>query len=947
MMKKKIIPAIILAVTFSLFASNSYGDVAAFPGAEGWGAYAMGGRGGDVYHVTTVDDVNVGSLRYGIITAGGTAETPRTIVFDVSGTIRLTAPLNIYKSYITIAGQTAPGDGICVRDYPITISADHIVIRYIRSRLGDESLTESDAISINSGNHIIMDHISASWSVDEVFSCSTANPTLSHVTVQWSIISEALWHSIHGKGTHSYGALIRGCYDAKYTYHHNLFAHNISRNPRPGNYDSTVSDGNPYWEDPCGLQFDFRNNVIYNWGGSYPGYDADLDSVCRYNYVGNWAKPGYNGTAGYLYSAACTYFKGYYTGNYFNGTYSADDWQWVYWSTSKGGWTQAQKDAYKQSVPFPTNPITTDTAVDAYTRVINHAGTSLPARDSVDTRVVNDVINGTGQVIDTQGEVGGWPTLNSAPAPTDTDQDGMPDAWETANGLDLNDASDRNDYDLDLAYTNLEVYLNSLIPPGTYTEDTAPPTPDPMTWAAEPESLSATQITMTATTAIDPGGVQYYFANITDANHDSGWQDSSTYIDSGLTTGVSYTYQVKARDLSPYNHETGWSSSASAAPQPDMTPPTPDPMTWAAEPEAILSTMITMTATTASDITGVEYYFANITDANHDSGWQDSTSYTDTGLEPETTYTYQVKARDKSPLQNETDWSSPASDTTLSPTTISPPVAYWTLDEGSGLVAHEVTGDSLLEGTLQGATPPSWAMGRFGYGLEFHGNGGAVTVPSSDAIDFGDEDFSVSLWAIQPVSFSGQYELFIKGTIGSGAFPGSGKRYELYRKDSNFRFAIDDNVTKSEVSIPTTDFCTGNWVHVVAVRDTVANQTRLYADTVLRGSTTDNTGDISQTEPLYLADGVFTPGSIDDVRIYPYALTQEQIIEIYNGAGVSNYYCTNPIISDLDENCQVDLFDYTILADEWEDGILDLNDIAEFALDWLTCNREPSGQCWQ
>jgi hypothetical protein len=1029
-----------IAVFFT--AAVSLADPLAFPGAEGWGAYALGGRGGDVYHVTNLNDDGAGSLRYGISTAGGTAGSPRTIVFDVSGTITLASKLNINKSYITIAGQTAPGDGVCLRDHYLAVNASHVIVRYVRSRLGDESLTQDDAVSIQSGFNIIMDHISASWSVDEVFSCSTSQPTLGNVTVQWCIISEALWHSIHDKGTHSYGALIRGCYDAKYTYHHNLFAHNYSRNPRPGNYDSTVSDGNPYWEDPCGLLFDFRNNVIYNWGGSRPGYDADLDSVCRYNYIGNYAKPGYNGTAGYLYSAACTYFKAYYAGNYFNGTYLADDWSKVYWDTSKGGWTQAQIDAYKQSVPFPAGPITTDTALDAYQKVLATAGDSFPFRDPVDTRVVNDVINGTGEIIDTQSQVGGWPTLNSATAPADTDQDGMPDAWEIANGLDPNDAADRNYYDLNSNYTNLEVYLYYLVESDinaptpdpmtfatapyalgptsiamvastatddahdveyyftctaggghdsgwqsgtsytdtgltsntmyTYTvkardtstahnetvesdpasattgDDNTPPSPDPMTFATAPYVDGPTSIAMVASTATDVSGVEYYFACTAGGGHDSGWQSSTSYTDTGLSAGITYTYKVKARDLSSSYNQTAYSDEASAIIAEDTTPPSPDPMTWASAPNALSSTVITMTATTATDFSGVEYYFANNTDPNHDSGWQDSPTYTDTNLTPSTTYEYQVAARDKSIHANQTGWSGQAGATTLAAVTIAPPAAYWMFDETSGSVAHDVTGSAALEGTLQGTAPPAWTAGHFGNCLTFAAGGGRVYVPSSSAIDFADEDFSVSLWAIQPVSFSGQYEVLIKGTIGSGAFPGSGKRYELYRKDAQFRFAIDDNVTKSEIQAATTDFCTGDWVHIVAVRDTATNQIRLYANGVPKGTATDNTGSISQTEPMYIADGVFDSGSIDDVRIYPYALDQDQITELYNGAEVADYFCTSQITSDLDGNCQVDLYDYAILGAAWAatPPEADITDLAGFAADWLSCNRDPADQCW-
>ncbi len=422
----------------------------AFPGAEGFGAYAKGGRGGDVCYVTNTNDSGEGSLREAIISAAG----PRTIVFAVSGLIQLQSKLEIDKNCITIAGQTAPGDGICLRDYPLIVSADHVIVRFIRSRLGDESGCESDAISISSGHNIIMDHCSASWSVDEVFSCSTARRgVLDNVTVQWSIISEALNNSIHHKGIHGYGALIRGCCGARYSYHHNLFAHNKSRNPRPGNYDS-----NPYTSDPLGLEFDFRNNVVYNWNDTRPSYDADTDSVCRINYVNNYFKAGPNGSYGHIYEANCKHFKGYYEGNYFNGGIPSDQYSMVDFC----GWSKSEINNWKQTVPFSTGPIITQTAQDAYASVIKHVGASL-ARDPVDTRVINDVIHGTGAIIDSQEQVGGWPMYKSATAPTDSDQDGMPDTWEKRMKLDADNPEDKNaDADGD-GYTNLEEYLNSLV----------------------------------------------------------------------------------------------------------------------------------------------------------------------------------------------------------------------------------------------------------------------------------------------------------------------------------------------------------------------------------------------------------------------------------------------------------------------------------------------------
>jgi hypothetical protein len=264
-----------------------------------------------------------------------------------------------------------------------------------------------------------------------------------------------LENSIHSKGAHSYGALIRGCYGAKYSYHHNLFAHNRSRNPRPGNYDE-----NTYILDPEGLLFDYRNNVMYNWGGSRPGYDGDSESVCRYNYVGNYGKPGPNSNStGYAYSAGCKHFRGYYADNYFFGEIPADQWSLV---TFSGSWTSQEKSDYKQSEPFPTGPIETDSPLEAYEKVLEHAGASK-VRDTVDARVVHEVINGTGSIIDDEDEVGSWPEYLTYDEFQDLDLDGMADAWETENGLNPEDPEDRNgDLDAD-GFTNLEEFLEAVI----------------------------------------------------------------------------------------------------------------------------------------------------------------------------------------------------------------------------------------------------------------------------------------------------------------------------------------------------------------------------------------------------------------------------------------------------------------------------------------------------
>jgi len=428
-----------------LFSQDNRGAIRAFPGAEGFGAFSKGGRGGKVYHVTTLEDEGMGSLREAV-----EAEGPRFVIFDVSGTIRLKSSLVIRNPFITIAGQTAPGDGICLRDQTFVVAADHVVVRFLRCRLGDEGQA-GDSINIVFGQHIIIDHCSASWSLDEALSSSTHRPVLSDLTVQWCFITEALNPENHG-----FGSLIRGCRGVRYSYHHNLYAHNRGRNPRPGNYDYP----NTPETDPDGLLLDFRNNVIYNWEGSHAGYNADANSVTRLNYVGNYLVPGPNSVSnGIAYKEGSPNNRGYFIGNYYNNILPADPWSVVNFDD----WNESQIAAYKQSKPFETGPIVTQEAKEAYQAVLAHGGASLPRRDAVDRRIVEDVKTGKGRIINSQKEVGGWPDLKSAPAPRDSDGDGMPDEWEKQHNLNPQDASDGPaDADGD-GYTNVEEYLNDLV----------------------------------------------------------------------------------------------------------------------------------------------------------------------------------------------------------------------------------------------------------------------------------------------------------------------------------------------------------------------------------------------------------------------------------------------------------------------------------------------------
>jgi hypothetical protein len=421
----------------------------AFPQAEGFGRFARGGRGGDVYHVVNLQDDGVGSMREGIRTAIG----PRTIVFDVSGTIELKSPLTVDKSFLTIAGQTAPGDGICLKDQMFRIkNASHVIVRYLRIRLGDQNKPPTagpDCMNTEDIDHVIFDHLSASWGIDGNHDLRRGG----NFTLQWSIYAEALNESLHEKGSHAMLASFRDLTD-NISLHHNLFASSRERHPTLGGSPRTKPDA----------IVDFRNNVIYNLSGA-----TNLGNCCI-NVINNLYRPGPNTPRDNHPLATKTENVGalrvFLTGNIFEGqpAYSMDNPLAIdvdRWN--KGSYLQTSLKNILAAVPFDVGmaePSTEPAATD-FERVLQSAGASRK-RDAADSRLVTGVRDRTHRMIDSQNEVGGWPLLASAPAPLDTDQDGMPDAWEEMHGLAVNNASDRNhDRDND-GYTNLEEYLNSL-----------------------------------------------------------------------------------------------------------------------------------------------------------------------------------------------------------------------------------------------------------------------------------------------------------------------------------------------------------------------------------------------------------------------------------------------------------------------------------------------------
>ena len=483
-----------LAIANIFVAEAQFEYSPAFPGAEGFGRYTSGGRDEDggfsVYHVTSLEDSGPGTFRFGAATAG-----KKIIVFDVSGTIHLQSALKIQGNK-TILGQTAPGDGICLADYPVSIGGSNVIIRYMRFRMGDIKGVEDDALS--SSHHddsklsnIMIDHCSVSWSTDE---CASFYGNI-NFTMQYCIISESLRVSVHGKGTHGYGGIWGG---QNASFHHNLIIHHDSRNPRfDHDYVSTLKG-----------PIDYVNNVLYNWGGnSTYGGESAQNSTSRYiNMINNYYKPGpatkwktrllnptticSNCTSADPHTA--TPGKFYITGNYMYGSPEVTndnlcdaaidpDQNGISYATWKTNYATSTR-AISTSYDFDEyNVISMHAAEKAFDKVLKYAGASYQ-RDDLDKRLRWEALKGIAYfkgskgsengIIDTQSDVGGWPELKQADKPTDTDNDGIPDEWETAHGLNPNNADDALTFTIcendpnntkDVKYTNLEVYANYLV----------------------------------------------------------------------------------------------------------------------------------------------------------------------------------------------------------------------------------------------------------------------------------------------------------------------------------------------------------------------------------------------------------------------------------------------------------------------------------------------------
>ncbi len=458
----------LLSISLSVQAANKIQStvkriIPAFPGAEGAGAITPGGRGGKVFEVTNLNDSGPGSLR-----AALGAEGARIIIFRVSGIITLETKLTIENPFITIAGQTAPGDGICIRGQTTEINTHDVILRYLRFRRGNIK-DRNDSLGGYPVGNIIVDHCSASWGLDENLSLyrymkkmpdgSSKKMPTENLTIQWCISSEAL-----DLNNHAFGATWGG---KNGSFHHNLFACNTGRNPSIG------------WGD----HFDFRNNVLFNW--RHRTVDGG-DASSMVNIIGNYYKPGpvtNEGSIRYricrpqhldMFSEAQRQGKWYVADNYVVGypKVTADNWNGGVQFDKENAATEAELKSLitkiRATEPISATLITQQSSQEAYELVLAQAGAVLPRRDPVDMRIINIVRTGKPTygkgIIDLPHDVGGWLEYKSTSAPSDDDHDGMPDDWEKKFGLNPNNPSDAAaDSDND-GFTNVEEWFNGTDP---------------------------------------------------------------------------------------------------------------------------------------------------------------------------------------------------------------------------------------------------------------------------------------------------------------------------------------------------------------------------------------------------------------------------------------------------------------------------------------------------
>ncbi|MBN1352616.1 T9SS type A sorting domain-containing protein [candidate division KSB1 bacterium] len=824
----------------------------AFPGAEGFGRFAQGGRGGDVYHVTTLENDGPGSLRYGIETASG----PRTIMFDIAGNIELLSTLKIRSDKMTIAGQSAPGSGICIQGYGVSVSADDIIIRHIRVRPGDKFADpnnpagfDGDAVNLQ-GNNIIADHLSASWAIDE--NLSSSKTSWNNLTFQSCIIAECLHKSvINPDDGHSMGSLIKiqGS-DANATLLGNIYIHNDNRNPAIGGYDGTEY-----------LQIDFRNNLLYNDRAF--GYSTGMSHQIDLNYIGNYIISGsathYAHTPIAFHAHESNHVHIFQAGNkidrnrdgIFNGV--------------NNGWGMFYDTWVAHELPFELPVEITYSADQTLEIALADAGAIPWQRDEVDVRLINHIKQGTGQVIDSQEQVGGYQSIDviTRPPDWDSDNDGMPDEFEILMGFNPEDSTDGNgDADND-GYTNLEAYLNSLCvhpefiyPPAELTAHTVSGTQIDLGWKSVASNF--THFSIERSTEPTQG---YAEIQTTELTH---------FSDTNLTPATNYFYRVRAiSDVAPSNYSetiSAWTLKPDGRP---LESKDPLPVNEAQDVDE-RSWIHWKSGTGAAQHhvyfgTSPNPPFLTTTDA---------TSLFPGYLSDSTTYYWRVDevnslGATEGPLwQFTTEWIE------------SDLVGFWGMNKASLYLADDASGH-LNWGLLRNIVNADWVEGIFGTAIFFDGIDNYFYVKDKFFFDFYIRGISVSFWLKTDEILAAP--VLVKG-LSDQTEPGKGFSITL-DETNGLTFTVADSQTRASVTLPANEISLSEWNYLTAVRHEPTRELRWYLNGVPKSTAPDSTTDITSGDFIFVGTDSnrvnFFKGILDEIRLYNYTLPEAEIIDLY------------------------------------------------------------------
>ena len=853
-------------MAFACLAGAVADELIAFPGAEGYGRFARGARAGEnptVYHVTNLNDSGKGSLRDAV------SQPNRIVVFDVAGVIRIKSPL-VFSKNLTIAGQTAPGSGIVIYGERTSFSgASDIIVRYLRIRMGMSGRGQNDAAGIANGSNMIFDHCSISWGKDETFSINSdgKNGGVGNITIQKTIMSQGLLpHSAGGlcQPTNTVGGV---------TLYRNLYADNNTRNHKVNGLNQYI------------------NNVVYNWG-SGGGYNLGGDSEGRIwadvqsNYFIQGPNSGGNGV-GSGNQLTTVYQRGNKTDMSRDGVLNGRD-------MDENDFARATRvDSFEdllQSEEYPSEhphaPIASMsmTAEEAYQWVVDSVGACLPDRDEVDEYVIDELrsLGNKGVIISSEsvlGLVNGVGNIYNAPKPLDTDNDGMPDEWEKANGLDPNDATDAVKVAAN-GYLNIENYINSI-----------PASPVPfLKYPVEilAKSLGTDSITVAfechekATGAkirveVMPEGGEYTTVETIGT-------DVTSYTVKGLSEKTNYTLRFTTFTDDMASLPAEFSFRTKGAPgEPDLST---DPIPANGE---TIAEYTTVTLKFSNEVTGRPYYYVYVgtsPDRLDSVATVRSRSYT-MDVEPNTTYYWRIDVENTYGRTQGEVWNF-----TTGQEPVRTKVAYFAFDETSGSTAVNVpTGEEIManDATPYGSYVPVWGEGKINGAILFDAANttDGMIVPSYDEIVFESAPFSYELWFKSTAGNSSQSRYLLhKGSHKSDGDRNTGKWFGLEYKKGTLYFGVDDDVTKSLAEVSATSYFDGNWHHVVAVRDVENAKLLLYIDGELKASANDATGAIDGSEALVIGnvnvnfDSPFI-GSIDEFTLYNDALTELEIKSKY------------------------------------------------------------------